>query len=241
MLDGWLLLGKSFMPLVGLADSDLDSVRETMLAQIAEVLAPVFTPDEHTVVARIGVLSDTHGYLDPAVLHRFAGVDHVIHAGDVMDPEILARLSSVAPLTAVAGNRDAGGLSALLPQEATGQVAGVRFVVAHKHARLRERLGAGHITSGRPPAPPDLVVYGHDHRPSATYMNGVLHLNPGSASGPDEDDPDPTFAIVTISGDRGLAVEFVPLPRRQPDRNPANHEGRQRTPRGDTDGNEHAP
>jgi putative phosphoesterase len=55
---------------------------------------------------RIGVVGDTHGYLDPAVLELFAGVDHVIHCGDIGDPEILAELAKIGPLTAVAGNLD---------------------------------------------------------------------------------------------------------------------------------------
>ena len=57
----------------------------------------------------IGVISDNHGYLDPAVLEHFAGVVHIIHAGDIVDPEILAALETVAPVTAVAGNMDSGG------------------------------------------------------------------------------------------------------------------------------------
>ncbi len=61
-------------------------------------------------VTRIGVVSDTHGYLDPAVLEVFAGVDHIIHAGDVMDAGILEALRAVAPLTAVHGNLDDGEL-----------------------------------------------------------------------------------------------------------------------------------
>ena len=64
---------------------------------------------------RIGVISDNHGYLDPAVLQIFAGVSHIIHAGDMMDPEILERLRAVAPVTAVAGNMDTGDLASFLP------------------------------------------------------------------------------------------------------------------------------
>jgi hypothetical protein len=69
--------------------------------------APVQTarPAKQTEPAepvRIGVISDTHGYLDPRVLELFAGVTHIIHAGDIMDPKILRALMKVAPVTAVA-------------------------------------------------------------------------------------------------------------------------------------------
>ena len=93
---------------------------------------------------RIGVISDTHGYLDPLVLSVFAGVDHIIHAGDVMDPATLAALEGIAAVTAVAGNMDAGKLGRL-PREVAGEVAGVRFVVGHKRKRLLKRLALGKI------------------------------------------------------------------------------------------------
>jgi uncharacterized protein len=163
---------------------------------------------------RIGVLSDSHGYLDPEVLTIFAGVDHVIHAGDIMDPEILTALATVAPLTAVAGNLDTGKLAARLPREASGEVDGVRFVVAHKPRRLLKRLAAGKIAVGEQGAGPDLVVWGHLHTPTATWIDGVLHLNPGTASSPDEEDDGPTVAIVERT-QNGLAVRFVPLRRRR--------------------------
>jgi hypothetical protein len=159
------------------------------------------------------VLSDNHGYLDPEVLAVFAGVDHIIHAGDVMDGEILTALGTVAPVTAVAGNLDTGRLAAKLPREATGDVGGVRFVVAHKPKRLLRRLAAGKITVGEQDDGPDLVVWGHLHTPTAAWIDGVLHLNPGTASSPDEDDDGPTVAVVALT-ENGLAERFVPLRRR---------------------------
>jgi putative phosphoesterase len=165
---------------------------------------------------RIGVISDNHGYLDPEVLAIFAGVTHIIHAGDVMDPAILAALREVAPVTAVAGNLDTGELAADLPREATGDIGGVRFVVGHKPRRLLKRLAAGKIAVGPDGARPDLVVWGHLHVASASWIDGVLHLNPGTASSPDEEDDGPTVAIVEVKP-AGLAVCFIPLDRRHVD------------------------
>ena len=161
---------------------------------------------------RIGVISDTHGVLDPSVLEVFAGVVQIIHAGDIVDPDILTRLGSVAPVVAVAGNVDPPELSERLPREAAGVVAGVRYVVGHKKKRLFKRLAAGDLGQGTDGGAPDLVVFGHDHVPSVAWVDGTLYLNPGSASAPDEEDDGPTVAIVEV-GATGLAVHFVPLVR----------------------------
>ena len=156
------------------------------------------------------MLSDTHGYLDPAVLELFAGVDHIIHAGDVMDAGVLPRLKAVAPVTAVAGNLDKPEVAGDLPREVTGEVGGVRFVVGHKPKRLLKRLVRGKLSL----ADFDLVVWGHEHVPSAAWIDGVLHLNPGTASSPEEEDDGPTVAIVEKTGN-GLSVRFLPLADRR--------------------------
>ncbi len=165
---------------------------------------------------RIGVISDTHGFLDPAVFALFAGVDQIIHAGDVGDPAIVAALGVIAPVTAVSGNVEGDGGTADLPREVTGEVGGVRFVVAHKPKRLLKRVAAGRVTVGSDNARPDLVVYGHVHVPTASWVDGTLYLNPGTASAPDEEDDGPTVAIVERVA-AGLAVRFVPLARRLAD------------------------
>ena len=159
----------------------------------------------------IGVISDTHGYLDPLVASVFAGVRHIIHAGDIMDPATLATLESIAPVTAVAGNLDTGKLGRL-PREVAGEVGGVRFVVGHKRKRLLKRLALGKIDGLSPEAPPDLVVFGHDHIPAVERIDGTVHLNPGTASSPHEEDDDPTVAVVAVE-EMGLSVRFIPLKR----------------------------
>jgi putative phosphoesterase len=165
--------------------------------------------------ARIGVISDTHGYLDPRVLEEFAGVDHIIHAGDIMDAATLEALAEIAPVTAVAGNMDDGKLGKL-PREITGKVGGIRFVVGHKRKRLMKRLSLGKIDGVGKHESPDLVVCGHDHLPAVEWVDGTLFLNPGSASAPHYEDDDPTVAIVE-SGPAGLGVSFVRIPRRADD------------------------
>ena len=165
---------------------------------------------------RIGVISDTHGFFDPAVVALFAGVDHIIHAGDVGDPAIIDALGVIAPVTAVSGNVEGDGGTAELPREVTGEIGGVRFVVAHKPKRLLKRVAAGRVAFGPDGARPDLVVYGHVHVPTASWVDGTLYLNPGTASAPDEEDDGPTVALVERVA-AGLSVRFVPLARRLAD------------------------
>ena len=165
--------------------------------------------------ARIGVISDTHGHLDPRVLEEFAGVDPIIHAGDIMDATTLEALEKIAPVTAVAGNMDDGKLGKR-PREVTGKVGGIRFVVGHKYKRLMKRLTLGKIDGLGKHDTPDLVICGHDHLPAVEWVDGTLFLNPGSASAPHYEDDDPTIAIVE-SGPVGLGVRFVRVPRRADD------------------------
>jgi uncharacterized protein len=160
---------------------------------------------------RIGVISDTHGYLDPAVAELFAGVDHIVHAGDIIDPGTLAELEKIAPVTAVSGNLDTGKL-AKLPREAAGEAAGVSFVVGHKRKRLLKRLDQGKIDGYPAALRPDLVIYGHDHIPALEWLDGCLILDPGTASSPHEEDDDPTVAVVEV-GESGLSVRFFMLER----------------------------
>jgi putative phosphoesterase len=126
---------------------------------------------EHPV---IGVVSDTHGYYDPALDRLLAGVVHIVHAGDVGTLDILERLSALAPLTAVAGNVDLPSFGESLPWETEVEVAGLRLIVCH----------IGHSLMGRhdPVAEGyDVVVSGHSHRAAIEWRDGVLFLNPGSA------------------------------------------------------------
>jgi uncharacterized protein len=160
---------------------------------------------------RIGVIADTHGHLDSAVLRVFAGVRLILHAGDVLDPRILVTLGEIAPVIAVAGNLDAGKLGRL-PREVAGEVAGVRFAIGHKRKRLMKRLAVGRIDGLPKGASPDLIVFGHDHAPVAEWVEGSLYLNPGTATSPHEEDDDPTVAVVEVA-EAGLSVRFVPLER----------------------------
>lgn len=123
-------------------------------------------------MVRIGLISDTHGLVRPQVLQWLRGSDHIIHAGDIVDPAILRELAALAPLTVVRGNNDHGDWAERLPHSDTVQVGQVRVHVIHDLADL----APGALDPGV-----QAVVAGHSHQPKVERRAGVLYVNPGSA------------------------------------------------------------
>jgi putative phosphoesterase len=117
----------------------------------------------------VGILSDTHGYLDPRVRATFDGVEAIIHAGDVCGEGVLEALRQIAPVYAVRGNNDdkIGGLG--LPSHLDVVLGGVSLHVVHQ------------LPEARPGPETRAVIFGHSHRPISEWRDGVLYLNPGAA------------------------------------------------------------
>lgn len=127
---------------------------------------------------RFGLISDTHGWLDPAVADHFRGVDLIVHAGDVGDAAVLAGLAAVAPVMAVRGNIDFGAL-ADLPLHDVRDVRGVRVAALHiAGAPGRPNAAARALIDGRSP---DLLVVGHSHVVGFSRHGATLVVNPGAA------------------------------------------------------------
>jgi uncharacterized protein len=126
---------------------------------------------------RVGLISDTHGLLRPEVFTHFAGVEAILHAGDVGGEEILVELEAIAPVTAVLGNTDGGALGARLSEVARLTLGGAQVVVTHGD-RLESATAAA-AAAAFPDA--DLVVFGHSHRPEVGRAGRTLAVNPGGA------------------------------------------------------------
>ena len=120
----------------------------------------------------IGVISDTHGLLRPEAMEVLRGSDHIIHAGDVGSPEILEKLSRIAPVIAVRGNIDKEAWSRRIPETQVLEVGGVSIYVLHDLAQLDLKPKAAGFS---------VVVSGHSHVPKQDTRDGVLYFNPGSA------------------------------------------------------------
>ncbi len=153
---------------------------------------------------KIGVISDTHNFLDPKIPERFAGVDHILHAGDIGLPWILLELERVAPVTAVSGNTDDPALR-YAPVK-TVELAGRKFFIQHivrphdLNEALQQRLARER---------PDVVVFGHTHQRFCESRNDVLFFNPGYAGQPK---PGAERSVAILHCDRQeIRAEFLGL------------------------------
>ena len=152
----------------------------------------------------IGVISDTHNYLDPRIPQLFAGVNHILHGGDIGMPAILLELEQIAPVTAVAGNTDDPGFQ--YPQTAVVELAGRKFLVHHivnPHA-LTDPLKA-RIARERP----GVLVFGHTHTPFSEVIGGTRFFNPGYA-GKTRFGLERSVAILHC-GEKGIRAEYLAL------------------------------
>jgi putative phosphoesterase len=153
---------------------------------------------------RIGVISDTHDHFDPKVRELFEGVDHIIHGGDIGLPWIILQLEEIAPVTAVLGNTDESGINY---RETELVELGPRKFLVH------------HIVDPKSPADkvkrriikenPDVVVFGHTHKPFCETIGNTLYLNPGYA-GRQRFDLPRSVAILTCD-DEGMTADFISL------------------------------
>ena len=137
----------------------------------------------------IGVISDTHGLLRPEAVAALAGVDHILHAGDIGNPAILATLRTIAPVTAICGNIDLFGDCAFLPETEAIELADHLFYLIHSVHDLDINPEAAGIA---------MVISGHSHQPRIETRNGVIYLNPGSA-GPRRFKLPVTLALVEVT------------------------------------------
>lgn len=151
----------------------------------------------------VGLISDTHGQLRPEVHTAFAGVELILHAGDVGGSEILRELELIAPTRAVYGNTDPAG-DPDLAERIDVEIGGVRIHVSHGHevgsptpAKLLARYDA------------DVIVYGHTHKQLVVQADGRWVVNPGAA-GPRRFDLEPSVARMTIR-ERAVEIELVAL------------------------------
>lgn len=154
---------------------------------------------------RIGIVSDTHGLLRSELFRVFAGVDHLLHAGDLGPVELLAELEAIAPVTAVWGNTDGWDVRKRVPEIAQVELGGVSVVVLHGMqlgSPTPEKAAAAYANAG-------LVVFGHSHKPVVRQVGTTLAVNPGSAGPVRFRDP-VSCALGTVEDGR-ITVELVTL------------------------------
>jgi len=148
-------------------------------------------------MARIALLSDTHGLLRPQLPRALRGVERILHMGDVGSPEILTALAGIAPLVAVRGNVDHGAWARALPATQQVDAFGASLYLLHNLAELDVDPAAAGVA---------IILYGHTHVPKEEAKGGVRYVNPGSI-GPKRFDLPVSYAFLRDD----LSVEFASL------------------------------
>jgi uncharacterized protein len=151
---------------------------------------------------QIGVIADTHGLVRAEAAGALQGVDLIIHAGDVGEPEVLTTLRAIAPVVAVRGNVDRGVWARTLPFVETVELDPGRVFVVHDLNDLDLEPAVAGVRA---------VISGHSHRPSVETQAGILYLNPGSA-GPRRFELPVTVALLDLQGE-ALQARIVSLDR----------------------------
>ena len=154
---------------------------------------------------RLGVIADTHGLFDEAVLCHFSGVDCIIHAGDIGNRSILRKLEAIAPVMAVSGNVD-GYESSGYPSERIIELGGRRIALRHILFEGGKLTKEGRTFLER--AQPDVCIFGHTHQPKAEWLGNTLLFNPGSA-GPKRFHLPRAIGLLTIEPDRVTPVHVL--------------------------------
>jgi putative phosphoesterase len=131
---------------------------------------------------KIGLISDTHSFLDPKVPEHFSNCDEIWHAGDIGDPNIIQQLSKVKPTRAVYGNIDSKELQIAWPEDNRMNIDGVKVLMTHiggtppnYNPRVKKLFAL---------ETPDIFICGHSHVLKIgrdTAMGNMLFINPGAA------------------------------------------------------------
>ena len=150
---------------------------------------------------KIGVISDTHGLLRPEVAPALAGVDHILHLGDVGNIAILRELGSIAPVTAIRGNIDREGPCSELPETEVVRLGGQYLYLLHDLNTLHLDPAAAKFAA---------VLFGHTHAPTLYKKKGVLYFNPGSC-GPRRFNLPISLGRLTIEADGDVQAELISL------------------------------
>jgi hypothetical protein len=150
---------------------------------------------------KIGIVSDTHGLLRPEVAPALAGVEMILHIGDVGKASILEELGKIAPVTAIRGNVDTEGPCAELPETEVVLAEGQYIYMLHDLKSIHLDPAAAKFAA---------VLHGHTHKPDFYRKKGVLYFNPGSC-GPRRFELPVTVGLLTVNADGELSAEIVPL------------------------------
>ena len=150
---------------------------------------------------KIGVISDTHGLLRPEVAPALAGVERILHLGDVGDPSVLDKLGKIAPVTAIRGNTDREGPQSELPETEVVLIRDRYVYMLHDLSLIHLDPAAGKFAA---------VLFGHTHIPNFYTRKGVLYFNPGSC-GPRRFKLPVTVGVLKVNKEGEFKAKIIKL------------------------------
>jgi len=161
--------------------------------------------DKNNTDVRIGVISDTHGYINPKVYDVFVGIETILHAGDIGDEDVITSLETLAPVQAIHGNIDTFPLRERYPDILTRTIHGVKICMIHEYRGLRDQL-----LQRRLQQKPDVVIFGHSHQAKIDKEEGTVLFNPGAA-GRRRFNLRPAVGLLTIKHEGSFTPEIIYL------------------------------
>lgn len=127
----------------------------------------------------IGVISDTHNFINPKVFSVFQGVELILHAGDIGDGNIITSLETIAPVQAVYGNVDTFPIITRNPEVYTDIIEEIKICMLHQFTGMNS--SAIQDASQKLGGELDIVIFGHSHRASLQRAGNTFLFNPGAA------------------------------------------------------------
>jgi len=181
---------------------------------------------------KIGIISDTHGLLRPAVLDVLQGCEAILHAGDINSAAIIEELEAIAPVYVVRGNADKEWAEEI-PASLSFNLFGRNFFMIHNKKHIAAAQAGNALqtaltvqgaqdmqesptakpvqTAGDSPAC-DYIIFGHSHKYTDQINDGIHWLNPGSC-GPRRFHQEITLAIMEIGVDKSLdTIQKISIP-----------------------------
>jgi putative phosphoesterase len=148
----------------------------------------------------VGIISDTHGRLPDSAVTALASSKLIIHAGDIGEPSVLEKLETIAPVFPVKGNMDKGVWAREIPDSEIVNHGAVSLYILHDISEIDLDPAASGFSA---------VIFGHTHRPFIEKQNGVLFINPGSATRP-RSNYLPSIVLLKVTG-KLLEAQLVTL------------------------------
>ena len=159
---------------------------------------------------KLGVISDTHGFFHPRLPESFAGVEKIIHAGDLGGKNVFQKLSAIAPVTLVRGNHEPDEIPGSLPDPSSILLADKKVLLTHRLITMTWEYFKDALSHLDPlPFFPgfDLVIFGHSHIPVWDKVQEMYFLNPGYA-GDNQLEDHPSAALLEINEEKISAEIF---------------------------------